>query len=157
MGAHSSEFSTLNPVCVPLCHFCRVPIKLSGLDVWWPRILQGETKPLIVVVDDNKGIAELGANMLKWCGYEAVCCFSADEAKSRLDQCDGVFTDLAMDGETGLELIEWIRSEDYDILIVATSGDPVLLSEAMGVGASATIPKPWELDVLKQIFSELLE
>ena len=120
-------------------------------------MFQGETKPLIVVVDDNKGIAELGANMLKWCGYEAVCCFSADEARSRLDECDGVFTDLAMDGETGLELIEWIRAEGNDMPIVATSGDPVPLSMAEGAGASAVVSKPWELDVLRRIFDELFD
>ena len=78
------------------------------------------------------------------------------QAKLRLRECDLVFTDLAMDIVSGLELIKWIRGEGYDLPIVATSGNVGSLPLAQEAGANVCIPKPWELDVLKRTFAELL-
>ena len=86
-------------------------------------------EPIILVVDDEDDLARLGAQLVEMCGYRGISCTSVKEAKSLLKECDLVFTDLKMDGLTGFDLIEWIRSEGSDIPIVATSGNQHALSE----------------------------
>ena len=116
----------------------------------------GNKEPVILVVDNEEDLARLGAQLVEMCGYRGISCSSGLEARALLRECDLVFTDLVMDGFTGMDLIEWIRADGNDIPIVATSGSPEPLSGAIAAGACAIIPKPWELDVLKRTFAELL-
>ena len=118
---------------------------------------QDESGRVILVLDDEEDLARIGAQLAEMCGYKGIYCTSVAEAKSLIKECDLLFTDVAMEGPTGLDLIKWIHAEGNDIPIVATSGAPEPLEMAQRIGANVCIPKPWELEVLKRTFSELLE
>ena len=50
-----------------------------------------------MLVDDDRGVREVGLQMMEMLGYQAFSCASADEAIERVSDCDIVFTDILMD------------------------------------------------------------
>ena len=79
-----------------------------------------------MLVDDDRGVREVGLQMMEMLGYQAFSCASADEAIERVSDCDIVFTDILMDDDAdrGIDLIKRIRASGNDIPIVAISSRP---------------------------------
>jgi DNA-binding response OmpR family regulator len=59
---------------------------------------------------------------------------------------DVLVTDLIMPGENGLDLCRTLRSAHFVRPILAISGDPLQLDDALGAGATACLPKPFTID-----------
>ena len=89
-------------------------------------------------------------------GYDVFWCRTAETAFERIEHCDLVFTDIFLQGDSGIDLIERIRVAGNEIPIVATAGNEALLGKALKAGANASIPKPWKQDTLRRTFAELL-
>ena len=119
-------------------------------------MLHNDRKSVIMIVEDEPEVAEVGIAFAQMLGYEVFWCCSAEEAFERIGHCDLVFTDIFLQGDSGLDLIERIRAAGNEIPIVATAGNPAFLGEALRAGANATIPKPWARDALRRTFAELL-
>ena len=109
-----------------------------------------------MVVEDEPEVAEVSFIVIHSLGYDIFWCNSAKTAFKRIGHCDLVFTDLTMEEDSGLDLIDWIRAAGADVPIVATTGNTEVLEVALEHGANATIPKPWVRDDLRRTLTELL-
>ena len=87
----------------------------------------------VLVVDDERDLADMAETLLGSRGLEVRVAYSAREALQVLEndpEVDAVFSDVMMPGMTGLELAEAIRRLYPCVKIVLTSGftAPALLA-----------------------------
>ena len=107
----------------------------------------------VLVVDDEKQIADLIATGLKHYGYNTFVAYGGEEAK-KLWQSGVEFslciTDLMMPHCTGMDLIGFIRDIDKNLPIVVLTGygEKKLIIECMRLGANDFHEKPVDLDIL---------
>lgn len=98
------------------------------------------------MVDDEPAIRDLLAEILNGSGFEASTASDGRNAREfiRTHPVDLIITDLAMEGEEGIELIRALRKETPQIKIIAMSGtfgvDVLMVAQALG--ADATLTKP---------------
>lgn len=78
----------------------------------------------ILLVDDEKGLRDLGADLLGRAGYTVICKDNGDEALEYLQShsVDLLFTDIIMPGMDGYQLAEAAQRMYPDIKIQMTSG-----------------------------------
>jgi len=105
------------------------------------------------------------------CGLSAVC-RNGSEARAYLlgagmyaDRAtypmpNVILTDLLMDGETGTDLVEWIRAQepplcDLPVIILTGSANPAQFEAAKKVGANKVLEKPARLEDLQALFEEM--
>jgi len=78
----------------------------------------------------------------------------------RKQQIDVVLTDMNMPSMTGLELIEYIRTEkkwnDIPIFLLSVSENKAVVDEAMKLGASGFLQKPFSLDEFLAVAREFI-
>ena len=100
----------------------------------------------ILIVDDEPAIRSLLAEILTDSGFQTVTARDGREAREllRKNPVDLIITDLAMEGEEGIELIRTIRKESPKVKIIAMSGTfgVDVLAAARALGADATLTKP---------------
>ena len=102
----------------------------------------------ILAVDDEKSIRELVAQFLGMSGFECFIASNAEEAKSILknqkDICL-IMSDIKMPGESGLDLVSYVRKEYPDIAAVMITGvnDLLVAEEALSIGVYDYIVKPF--------------
>jgi CheY-like chemotaxis protein len=79
----------------------------------------------ILIVDDNRSLADVICCMLERKGYEVSSAFNGLEGYSEYFQFhpDLVITDIQMPGENGFELINHIREHDPLIKTIYMSGN----------------------------------
>jgi len=118
----------------------------------------------LLVVDDQPEIASLIAAAGEACGYEART--AGDGALFRLEfeafNPTLIALDLSMPGEDGIELMRYLAEKGCTagVLIVSGSDDRVLeaaasLARVRGLRMLGTIPKPFRLKPLKELFAQL--
>lgn len=87
----------------------------------------------ILLVDDEKSIAELGKRMLSRLGYDVTACTDSRECleifRSAPDQFDLVLTDLTMPNMTGLDLAGEIKSVSPNTPVILMTGFANVLDE----------------------------
>lgn len=71
-----------------------------------------------------------------------------------------ILTDLRMDHESGMELVEWLREQepplrDTKIVILTGSASPLQFEAAQKVGAQRVYRKPNKLEELQVILSDI--
>ena len=111
------------------------------------HILEGmDTKPHILVVDDDREIRDLVQRFLRKHGFRVTTAADGREMRRAMEtgRFDLIVLDLMLPGEDGLSLCRWVRS---------TSNLPVIMLTAMGedtdriigleMGADDYIPKPF--------------
>ena len=104
----------------------------------------------ILVVDDEKMIRSLVRRALERSGYAVE---EAGDGQHALEQfaragVDLVVMDLQLPGQAGVETIGLIRELDADVPIIAVSGYPMALEDALVMGANARLRKPFSVDEL---------
>ncbi|MCA8956620.1 MAG: sigma-54-dependent Fis family transcriptional regulator [Planctomycetes bacterium] len=113
-----------------------------------PRLPQPMTAELVLVVDDERDMAESCAYFLRRAGLEVKLAFSGDEALEELDRHRFalVITDLRMPRMTGLSLLDAVRSRPGDTEVLLITGYPDIKTavEAIKRGAFDYIPKPFD-------------
>lgn len=107
----------------------------------------------ILVVDDEIGVRELLAEILRDAGHRVLSAGDAAEAfrLRRKERVDLVLLDVWMPGEDGLALLRrWAAEEATDIPIVMLSGHATIDAavEATRIGACAFLEKPIALQRL---------
>ncbi|MGZ3654033.1 MAG: sigma-54-dependent transcriptional regulator [Bdellovibrionota bacterium] len=110
-------------------------------------------KPSLLVVDDEESIRELLVIMLKREGYDVETAVDGESAASVLTKrgFDAVITDIAMPGISGIELLAKVRAQSFDtaVIVMTAHGSTESAVEAMKLGASDYLTKPFQIDEMK--------
>lgn len=118
-------------------------------------------RPLVLVIDDDPGIANTISHALSKCGYQLVVLFNVEDALVHFDHsdCALVIVDIFMEGMGGIEGIKNIRKLQPDTYIIAISGGYAgissgdTLSAAKQIGADAVMAKPINMSELRETVS----
>ena len=106
------------------------------------------SKHHVLVVDDERDMAESCGFFLNRAGFDVSVAFSGEQALDILDrkQCSLVISDVKMPRMSGLELLRAIKSRDPDIDVLLITGYPEIGTavEAIKCGAFDYVPKPFE-------------
>jgi serine phosphatase RsbU (regulator of sigma subunit)/HPt (histidine-containing phosphotransfer) domain-containing protein len=112
-----------------------------------PRIITDDTKPRILIVDDDEDMRMLLSAWLDPLGYPVSTVSDGEAALQWLqsDMADVVFLDLAMGGMNGLEVLRHIRDSHFDVAVVLTtaSGSEDVAIAALRIGADDYLRKPF--------------
>ena len=115
-------------------------------------------KERILLVDDEESILDIGCDILTRYGYEPVPARSGEEAleiyRGDLDRIALVILDLNMPGMGGRKCLQSLRDLSPGVKVVVASGHTSSdqSREALNLGASRFVPKPYRLkDLLKTV------
>ncbi|MGZ3375371.1 MAG: response regulator [Phenylobacterium sp.] len=117
----------------------------------------------VLVVEDNANMRNLIAEVLRCLGVSSV--FKADDVRSgrlmlQAGGIDVVFADIEMAGESGLELVRWLRaSTDFRIanvvvIMVSAHATEGRVIEAGAVGANSFLVKPFSVSAFARRLAE---
>ncbi len=124
-----------------------------------------QSRPLIILVDDNADFLRSTRWLLEDHGYEVAAFAGAAELESALkDQAlelqrpGCVVSDIRMPGISGLELQARLRSIHFPLPLIFITGhaDVALAVEAMRAGACNLLEKPFKPEHLFQVIDELI-
>lgn len=114
----------------------------------------------ILVVDDDDDIREAISAVLETSGYEPIEASSGADALEQLHRHrrpSMILLDLMMPGISGADFMRALRADPAlaDIPVVILSGDTSVRETAVALGASASLPKPVDLDNLVSTVSRV--
>jgi cyclic di-GMP phosphodiesterase len=111
---------------------------------------EGETKPRVLLVDDESAVWKLLGEKLGRSGFDWHGRSSAEEALACLEQerFDAVISDLKMPGMTGLQLLAEVRQRQPQLAFVMATGEGDIRTavQAMKHGADDYLVKPFHLE-----------
>jgi two-component system, sensor histidine kinase and response regulator len=115
----------------------------------------------ILVVDDDKHLADNLVEYLSKLGYQATAAYGGREAVSRFEN-EGfhlVITDLMMPEMSGLEVVEAVKSLDERVIVLVITGYGTIESAVTAIkkGAYDFIPKPFKMNELEVVIGRALE
>jgi two-component system response regulator HydG len=120
------------------------------------------TEPLrVLVIDDDKALAETIAESLERRGHDCSVCTSGKSGIAKLEResFDVVLTDLRMGDLGGLEVVKRSREvlPDAEVFVITGFGDVKTAVEAMKLGASHYLQKPIDLAELRAVVDQSAE
>jgi CheY-like chemotaxis protein len=124
--------------------------------------------PNILVIDDDKLVAEATQGLLGAQGYDVTVAYDGKSGieAARSDHFDLAIVDLFMPDMNGLQVIKVIRESNPDIPMIAVSGFmfgkacpemPGFESMAAEVGAVSTLYKPFQPDHLLEAIETAID
>src|SRR6059036_2007025 len=131
-----------------------------------PSQLAARTKAMskrsILVVDDDKNTRDYLAAFLTSSGFIAECLESGDEAIERLAagySPSMILLDIMLPGKDGIEVLSNLKSvyPSLPIIILSGIGQIKTVVEAMKMGASDYLTKPFEEEALELAIDNVLE
>lgn len=121
--------------------------------------LLGNTKPTVLLVDDDRSILALAANTLRRAGYSVI---EADSGKSAIDKMNGhsgtldlILVDHGIPDMSGSEIVRILVRMYPKAKVVYITGDPGKVDQAAFPGARI-LPKPFSLKTLLATASDIL-
>jgi two-component system response regulator AtoC len=106
----------------------------------------------VLIVDDEQNLRHMLQTLLKREGYEPVGVASVEGAMKELAErpYDVIITDLRMPGQSGMDLVDQVRSRNLGttVVVMTAYGSRDIAIEAMKRGAYDYISKPFEADEL---------
>ena len=115
----------------------------------------------ILVVDDNKEIADNMVDFLSKFGYRASAAYGGVEGLERFKQGDFsiVITDLKMPDLDGMELLKAIKEIDKNVVVLMITGYGSVEKAVAAIreGAYDFIEKPFDLKALEVIVNRAME
>ena len=115
----------------------------------------------VLVIDDDPGVREYLEALVSRQGYEACAVPSGEEALRTLERTrpDLVTLDVVLEGMDGLETLRQLKKRLPDVPVVMLSGhgQARTIVEAMRLGASDFLRKPFEVEELELAFQKALE
>jgi two-component system, chemotaxis family, chemotaxis protein CheY len=118
----------------------------------------------ILIVDDSRTFRYLLIKLLKELGYDDIyAAESPDEAKKVLSgqKYDLIMCDWHMPGETGLDLLKYIRTtpelSKIPFIMITVEKHKSMILEALQIGVQSFLFKPVKKNVLAQKLGELAE
>jgi DNA-binding response OmpR family regulator len=118
-------------------------------------------KGRILAVDDQRYFRELIASLLSQEGFDVRTVGSGEEAVQVLEheRFDVVVTDLVMPGMSGADLVRRIKAQDpeQDVVVVTGVVDVRSAVDAMKLGASEYLLKPFDREALAAALDSILQ
>jgi DNA-binding NtrC family response regulator len=115
----------------------------------------------ILIVDDEKAILVALRGLFTKEGYEVDTAGSGEEAVRKIEngRFHVVVTDLSMDGISGMQVLERGRALDPDLAVVMITahGSEKAAVQAMKLGATDYLPKPFDNDELRVVVRKAME
>ncbi len=115
----------------------------------------------ILIVDDEKALLIALRGLLTKEGYQVETAASGEEAVAHIETGSFhlVITDLSMNGVSGMDVLERARSLDPDmaVIMITAHGSEKAAVQAMKLGASDYIPKPFDNDELRVVVRRVME
>jgi two-component system response regulator AtoC len=120
------------------------------------------SKQSILVVDDDRSIRDYLSTFLSTCGYTVECMATGDEALTRVEAGHPpsvILLDIMLPGMDGLEVMKSMKAAHPSIPIIILSGIGQIKTvvEAMQMGASDYLTKPFEEEALQLAIENVLE
>ncbi len=117
-----------------------------------PRWRKLSAVPRILVVDDDPGVRETTARMLRAAGYTVERAENGDEAltRARDNTFDVILSDMRMQGLSGIDVLRQLREQRVDSAFIMMTGFGTVETavEAMKLGALDFVQKPFFRDEL---------
>ena len=116
----------------------------------------------ILVVEDDKGTAELFSEMLRVGGYQVQVCLDGRQAITVLETTlpVAIILDMMMPVYSGMELLRFVRNNaetsSVPVVVVSAKGLPGDIEKAIKAGASAYLTKPVSYLDIKQTLEKVL-
>ena len=107
----------------------------------------------VLIVEDDNAMAQMCAKLIRRRGHSAVIAGSCQDAllivRTSRD-VDAVLSDIQMPHMSGIELLAKVREFDSHLPIILMTGyaDVVSSAEAMSLGATDYLSKPFNADTL---------
>src|SRR5271156_1543817 len=113
----------------------------------------------VLVVEDEEKLRRVIELQLKTAGYDVEQAGTAEDALKLAGNADLILTDLRLPGQSGLDLLTNLRSQDshIPIIVMTAFGSIETAVEAMKAGAADFLPKPFSLDHLMTVVDKGLE
>lgn len=106
-------------------------------------------KKSILIIDDQKGIRTLLAEVFRREGHEIMLASNGLEALSKIEniQPDCVLLDMQMPGMNGLDVLRVLKEERLSVPVIMMTGnnDDKLINEALQLGAKDFFQKPFDI------------
>ncbi|MGH2521379.1 MAG: response regulator [Anaerolineales bacterium] len=118
-------------------------------------------KLYVLVIDDNRLIANSLIQMLTLLGHEAKAAYGSMAALQSLGQRtpDVILMDIHMQGLNGIDLCRYIRRDlglaNVAIVGISSDNQPSLVASLREAGADGFLPKPIELDALESLMQQI--
>ena len=126
-----------------------------------PTMKSPESKPTVLLVDDEVMVRNSCTNVLKKLGYEVVVVDGAAQAlkRAKLKKFDVLLTDIRMPEMTGDVLITCLKKLQPDIIPIIMTGFPSveLAIDAIHKDVSEFIAKPFGVQQLQETLKNALE
>lgn len=117
----------------------------------------------ILIIDDDAHVRDMLRHMLERIGHIVEAAPDGKEGVEmyRKKPCELVITDILMPEKEGIQTIMELRGEFPDIKIIAISGGgsvgpDTYLTMARELGADRTLTKPFSMNDLADVISELI-
>ena len=121
----------------------------------------GPRRRRVLGVDDDPVMRHLIEGYLRANGYEVALAANVPEARNLVSSrgpghFDCVITDFNMPGETGLELLTWLKEQDPELasIMITAAGERQIIAESLRAGASNFLDKPVRLAELLRAVNE---
>ena len=115
----------------------------------------------VLVIDDDPGVRDYMEALVSRQGYEVVAVADGEQALDVLDrtQPDLITLDVVLPGMDGLQTLGKLKQRMPDVPVVMLSGHGQArnIVEAMRLGASDFLRKPFEVEELELAFQKALE
>ena len=115
----------------------------------------------VLIVDDQDVVRELCSEIADSLGYRVSVAASGEEALEVLEgeHVDVLMADLKMPGMDGMELLEKVksRSPQTEVLIMTAYGSVPSAVQAMKLGASDYLTKPFNIDEVKLLLERIVQ
>ncbi len=115
----------------------------------------------VMVVDDETKMQRVLEIMLKRMGHEVACASTGEEALQHLQTtpADLVISDMRMPGMGGIGLLQALREQGFEVpvIIMTAHGSIESAVEAMKLGASDYIVRPFDVEALELTINRILD
>ncbi|MBN1291154.1 MAG: hybrid sensor histidine kinase/response regulator [Candidatus Latescibacteria bacterium] len=134
---------------------------LESESVGLPQNNMGTKTNTIIVIDDEESMHDSCSQVLSRAGFTVKTAFDGERGMSLVREMrpDLVLLDLKLPGKSGVDVLNEITATDPTIIIVVITGYATVESavEAMKLGASEFLPKPFTPDELRMIVKRGME
>jgi len=134
-------------------------VKQEKID--YTQIIRGPET--VLLVDDEKMIIEVGEEILKALGYEAMFAGSGEEAiniyRENKERIDIIVLDMIMPGMGGGETFDRLKEIDPEVKVLLSSGYSIdgMATDILERGCNQFIQKPFNIKELSQKLRDVLD
>jgi two-component system chemotaxis response regulator CheY len=121
--------------------------------------------PNLLIVDDSTAIRKILLRVLSQTGLQLGRVLEAGDGQEALKQMEGndislILSDINMPNMDGLELLRALRGSpdwrDVPVVMITTEGGQARVEEAVQLGATSYVRKPFNADLLRDKLASLL-